>query len=241
MEWIDHLLIVIFGFALPVRSLLTTSKGELLKMKFTAQNKFILYYSNSLVLWFMATAVMFAWFSFGRELGELGLQWGDIPFSPAAWLTLLAFILLYGLDSMLEVISPERQAATRQKFQQQIGFLPANAFEFTHFVFLAVTAGVCEEIVFRGYFIRYGEWWLSELESPLATILVLVLPAVSFGLAHLYQGWWAVAKIVAMAVLFGFFFLETGTLWPLILVHIVVDLIGGLVSWYLLSGTAPNR
>ncbi len=241
MEWIDHLLIVIFGLALPLRSLFTTRKGELLKMSFTTQNKFILYYSNALVLWLMATIVLFAWFFFGRKLGELGLQWGTLPFSPSAWLTLLAFVALYGFDSIREVISPEKQEATRQKFQQRIGFLPANALEFTHFVFLAISAGVCEEIVFRGYFIRYGQWWLSGLEAPLATALVLILPAVSFGVAHLYQGWWAVAKIILMAILFGFFFLETGTLWPLILVHIVIDLIGGLVSWYLLSGAGSSH
>lgn len=204
-------------------------------MRFNTQNKLILYYSNSLVLWLMTAVIVFTWYFSGRSMDALGLEWGKLPYSLSAWLTLLVFLVLYGADAMLEVISPAQQEATRKRFQQKIGFLPANAPEFTHYVFLAFTAGVCEEIIFRGYFINYGLWWANDYESQLVLIPVLLMPAISFGLAHLYQGWQAVVKIIVMAVLFGFFFIETGTIWPLMLIHIALDIVGGLVSWHLLS------
>ena len=88
-----------------------------------------------------------------------------------------------------------------------------------------------EEIVYRGFMITY----LSELlgEGGWATAATLIVPALAFGVAHFYQGGRAVVKIIAMALLFGFFFYRTGSLWPLILLHTAIDAVGGLLSWYL--------
>jgi membrane protease YdiL (CAAX protease family) len=191
-----------------------------------------LYYSNGLLLYGMAGAVILIWWLTNRSLKEIGLGWGSVPYDLTAVLLLCGFLLLYLLDLYYEVGSAESREETRRGFKK-LGFLPVTATQFLHFVFLAVAAGVGEEIVYRGFMITYLTNLLGD--TGWAVVAVLLVPAVAFGLGHIYQGWKAVGKIIAMAVLFGFFYLRTNTLWPLILVHTAVDVLGGLLSWYLLG------
>ena len=191
-----------------------------------------LYYGNGCLLFGMAAAVLAVWYFTGRPYTDLGLGWGDPPYDLTAVLVLSGFVLLYLVDVFREAGNEQSREQTRQHFAK-MGFMPASATQFLNFIFLAVAAGVGEEIVYRGFLITYLQDTLGP--GPEATAAALLFPAVAFGIGHFYQGWKAVVKIVAMAVLFGFFFLRTGTLWPLMLLHTAVDVFGGLMSWYLLS------
>ncbi len=189
-----------------------------------------LYYGNGALLLSLAVAVLIVWFFTDRSFTDLGLGWGQVPYDPVAVGIIFAFLVLYGVDLVGEIGNRERQQETRRKFRE-LGFLPDNGTQYLHFLFLCVCAGVGEEIVYRGFLITY----LRELlgTEPWAVVATLVVPALSFGLAHIYQGTHAVAKIVAMALLFGFFFYRTESLWPLILLHTAIDAVGGLLNWYL--------
>lgn len=109
-------------------------------------------------------------------------------------------------------------------------FLPATSKEFIHFSLLSLTAGITEEIVYRGYCITYLAWLLGS-DSWWQLGLVLFIPAIAFGAGHFYQGWRAVLKIVFMAVLFGAFYWYTKSLLVLMIVHTTIDLLGGMLGW----------
>ncbi len=190
-----------------------------------------MYYANGSLLLSLAALVMIVWYFTGRPYSEFGLGWGELPYDSVAVGVIFLFLVLYGVDLYGEIGNPERQDETRKKFRE-LGFLPANGGEYLHFLFLCLAAGVGEEIVYRGFMITYLRELLTSSE-PWAAAVTLLFPAVSFGLAHYYQGAQAVIKIVAMALLFGFFYYRTGTLWPLILLHTAIDAVGGLLNWAL--------
>ena len=196
----------------------------------SAALKVRMYYANGLLLLSLAVLTLVVWYFAGRPLTELGLGWGRTPYDPAAIGVIFAFLALYGVDLFAEAGSPQRQQETRTKFRQ-LGFLPTTGTQYLHFLFLCACAGVGEEVVYRGFLVTYS----AELfgDSIWGVVGTLLFPAVSFGLAHIYQGTHAVLKIVAMALLFGFFFYRTGSLWPLILLHTAIDAVGGLLNWYL--------
>ena len=194
----------------------------------------MMYYGNSLVLIGMALASMLVWWLASRPLAELGLSWGNLPYSGLAWTIIGIFVFLYALDLLSEVGTSDFRNTTRAQFKKDLSFLPANLDEFLPFLLLAISAGVCEEVVFRGYFIRYFEWLFAG-NGTLSIGLAIIVPAIIFGVSHLYQGRKAVVKIIAMAMMFGAFFLLTDSLWVLIFLHALVDILGGLVSWYLLG------
>lgn len=83
----------------------------------------------------------------------------------------------------------------------------------------AISAGICEEIVFRG-------WLLATLHDSVGlggTALVPTAAAI-FGLAHTYQGVTGVILTALAGVLFCVLYVATGSLLVPILLHCVVDL-----------------
>lgn len=232
--WTDHLLILFLTLLLPVRSIMGGS--DLLEgISLDSRTKRSLYWSNNLWMWLLAAVVLVNWNGWGRDIADLGLT-ARITAGPIIWLAAAGFIALYVTDMAWELRTVGGRQQNREELASKIGFLPANGYEFIHFVSVAITAGICEEIIFRAYLIRYFEFHLSSADP--SRTLAVVLTAVIFGLIHVYQGWQAVIKICGLSIALGFLFLYTQSLWINILVHILIDLIGGFLAWQLLRRRA---
>ena len=99
------------------------------------------------------------------------------------------------------------------------------------FNLVSVTAGVCEEVVFRGFLTAYLMSWLGVPFWGAA-----LLSSLGFGLAHMYQGPLGILKTgfvgYALALLYGL----TGSLWAPILAHALMDLVAGWMSHAAFSG-----
>lgn len=98
--------------------------------------------------------------------------------------------------------------------------LPRTPRERALFALVAITAGICEEILYRGLPV-----YLLDHHFPnLGPILVVIITACVFGLAHAYQG---VKGILGTGLLGGVFtavYLSTGALWLPIICHALIDL-----------------
>jgi len=75
--------------------------------------------------------------------------------------------------------------------------LPESLLEVTVWIATAITAGICEEMVFRGYLLRQ----LHALGGSIA--LAVAGQGVVFGLFHWYQGWKSVVVISVLGILYG--------------------------------------
>ncbi|MFB8765690.1 CPBP family intramembrane glutamic endopeptidase [Nocardiopsis alba] len=96
--------------------------------------------------------------------------------------------------------------------------LPRNGRERRYAAGIAVTAGICEEIVFRGLFIAVG----VSLGLPLYVAAGASLAI--FTLAHLYQGPKAMAGVALMGLAFTYLYLSTGSLLVAVIAHAALDL-----------------
>jgi membrane protease YdiL (CAAX protease family) len=85
---------------------------------------------------------------------------------------------------------------------------------------LACTAGVTEEVLFRGY----AQTRLEQLGLP--GPLVVLLPTTLWSVLHAYQGLAAVPIVLGLGLLWSVYFHRTRRLWPLVIAHILYDLIG---------------
>jgi membrane protease YdiL (CAAX protease family) len=99
--------------------------------------------------------------------------------------------------------------------------LPRTGRERAAFVALAVTAGVGEELAYRGYVI-------SVLAGLLGPVGAAVLSSVVFGVLHAYQGPLGVARTAALGGLLAWGFLASGSLWPPIAAHALLDVVLGV-------------
>ena len=87
-------------------------------------------------------------------------------------------------------------------------------------VFLTSTVnGIFEELFVAGYII-------TALRDSRGMWMAINVSTVVRLLYHLYQGPLGVITIVPMGLLYGFVYARTRQLWPLILAHVLIDIIG---------------
>src|SRR5258707_14100112 len=91
---------------------------------------------------------------------------------------------------------------------RNVSMLPQRGIELTFWIALSVTAGICEETIFRGYLQRQ---FMALTKSAPAGIL---LSAAAFGAAHAYQGFRMVILIGLYGAMFGILAYWRGTLVP---------------------------
>jgi membrane protease YdiL (CAAX protease family) len=90
-------------------------------------------------------------------------------------------------------------------------------------IVVAISAGVCEEIVFRGYLQR--QFRALTGSAPIAVLL----QAVVFGVPHVYQGTRLAAMVCLYGILFGVLALWRRSLRPGILAHAWSDIAARLL------------
>ncbi len=97
----------------------------------------------------------------------------------------------------------------------------------------AAGAALLEEIIAAGYLItrlRQIGW---------ATRAAVAASALLRATYHLYQGWGGFAGNLAMGVLFGWLFVRTRRVWPLIVAHFLLD-VGAGVGYVLFRTRLPG-
>jgi uncharacterized protein len=133
---------------------------------------------------------------------------GDLGMGLVLWVA--SFVLVLVLAQLFQYFG-----------QREVDFLPEGLplwFRSLQAVLIAVTAGVTEEIVVRGY----AQTRLEQLRVPTAAILLV--PTALWGVLHVYQGLGAAMTIFGLGLMYAWYFQRTRRLWPLILAHILFDM-----------------
>ncbi len=133
---------------------------------------------------------------------------------------------------------PDGQERLRRQFansaRQPIGpLLPRTPGERRGFALVSFTAGICEELLYRGYLMWYCAVWTGP-------IFAVVISSVLFGFGHVYLGVGHVVRTAIVGVVFALIVLATGSLWPAMLLHAVLDLVAGEVGYRALSEPAAR-
>ena len=174
-------------------------------------------------LWGLAAIVTASWLASGRSLEALGFA---APGGVGYWIGWA--IAIAGLSYLVySLIQAALSADARRSLRRQVNdagdlvlIRPETPAEHRRFQLVSITAGVTEEVIFRGYMIT-----LAALFMPVwaAAILATAL----FILAHAYQGVTGMMRIAPISIALAAIFVISGSLWPVIVLHIAVDAIGG--------------
>ncbi len=110
--------------------------------------------------------------------------------------------------------------STPQKALAQLA--PQNALELLLWVILSISAGICEELTFRGYLLQQfsrasGKIWIGVLASSLL-----------FGIAHGYEGVSGMIAITLYGALFCILAIKRGSLRPGMMAHAWQDIFSGI-------------
>ena len=89
---------------------------------------------------------------------------------------------------------------------------------------VSLTAGFCEEFLFRGYFIWALAPWLGWWGAAALSLLI-------FASGHAYQGWNGALRTGIVGAIFTLVVAIFGSLWPAIALHALIDLSNGMFAW----------
>ena len=166
----------------------------------------------------------------------LGSRWGGASlralagdFAPT-WRSILrdlglavAFLIVANILLRLEssLLTRFLQGPSREAMR---AFLPRGGLESAVFLLLAITAGICEEIIFRGYLQRQFTGWTKS------AALGIALQGILFGAYHAPLGLVSViTNAVCGALLYGTLAAWRRSLRPGMIAHTAGDAVGVLV------------
>lgn len=142
------------------------------------------------------------------------------------WIIILLTLSFFGwwLFSRIKLTKESAEKIATQN-QRIIFFLPTNNKEYRHMIFVSFIAGICEEIIYRGFLL----WFLTNYMPLVPSVILANLP---FALGHLTStGFKNSLKAFVLALVFTGAYLLTKSLWLPILLHILVDLYATILSY----------
>lgn len=179
-------------------------------------------------LWLFALIAIALWVSAHRPWSALGLT------SVRGW-RLAVSVIVVAAPTILFVrqvqtlakLSDARRAALRPRLGVMQNLSPHTREERDWFMGLSITAGVCEELLFRGFLMWAFRPWLGIYGAAAGS-------AVLFAIGHAYQGRDGVARVALMGAAFSALALVTGSIIPGIVAHAILDIGGGMTGYTLL-------
>ncbi|MEO0981482.1 MAG: CPBP family intramembrane glutamic endopeptidase [Pseudomonadota bacterium] len=183
------------------------------------------YFYSIASLWALAIAILAIWAAAGRDWAALGFQFEWTLPTMIACAAAAAVAGLFLVQLALVHVSGETRAAYRRAISEGGGgvyFLPRTEAEHRAFLAMGTTAGITEEIIFRGFLI----WALSAL-MPLW--LAAAISCAMFVFLHRYQGLAGLAQVAVAGGLLTGLYIASGSLYPVIALHIALDVLNGLI------------
>ena len=183
--------------------------------------------------WALAAATIILWWREGRSWRVLGLvPTMDWRFYAGLLIAGVVLGLVLRQNRAVRRATPERLEGLAPQLASVDMIVPRTTDEYRSFMMLSVTAGVCEELLYRGFLT-----WL--VAAYVGLIAAIVLVSIAFGLAHAYQGRKGIVKTGAVALVMSGIVVASGWLVPAMVVHGLLDAAGGVVGYAVLTRPRP--
>jgi CAAX protease family protein len=214
---IDHVLFVTLAVLFPLRAstfgfrrLMLANEEERPRVRISV------YRQAMLIQWALAIAAIALWAARRREWEGLGLVphfgWG------------LAGVLVGLLVAAIAVARQRRQVMEDEEALSRLRvrmsglevMLPHSRSELALFFKLSITAGICEELLYRGYLIWYLTHWFPYFAA-------IGIAALVFGIGHMYQGWRGMITTGIVGAFLSAVYWVSGSLYAGMIIHALMD------------------
>jgi membrane protease YdiL (CAAX protease family) len=222
MPWDIWLIFLALAVILPWRGRLRMKK-LLATPSVSSMERLVLYASTIAFQWLAVAVVGWRAWAHGYTAALLGLVLHDRGrLAVAAIVGALVIATLQWLNLRRVGRMPVESRGPLQAIAERI--LPQSTVELLPYLALAITAGLCEEFLYRGFamavFTRVGfQAWL-----------VVLISSVLFGLAHSYQGRGGMVMTLIVGLVLGASRIAFDSLVPAIIWHGAVDVVAGIAG-----------
>jgi len=223
MPWDFWLIFLVLGLLIPWRGHFRMKK--LLAMPHVSSMERVVLYASTIAFQWAAVAVV-AWRVWAHKYtpAQLGLA---VPANPTkigipAVIGTLLIATLQWLNLRRVGRIPVESRGRLQAVAERI--LPQSTAELLPYLALAITAGLCEEFLYRGLVIG------ALLKAGLGATTVVLISSLMFGLAHSYQGRGGMVMTFVVGVLLGVSRLAYNSIVPAFFWHSAVDMVAGVAG-----------
>jgi len=183
--------------------------------------------------WPLTIGLLAWWLLSGNSLESMGL----IPVADGWQWVAIGVGVFAILAQVIYLAMVSRNADKLTQIKEQMGELsnlaPQTPTENRWFDMVSITAGVCEEILYRGLL-------LATLVSLVGTWPAVAISSLIFGLGHAYQGVSGIAKTGLIGLVLALLTVFSGSLFIAIVLHAVIDLASGRIMGKALRMTPPQ-
>lgn len=222
MPWDFWLIFFALGVLLPWRGRARMKK--LLAMPHVSMMERLVLYASTIAFQWLAVAVVGwrAWVH-GYSAQQLGLVFYHRTTLVVAGIIGAAVIATLQWLNLRRVrrIPPESRGPLQAVAER---ILPQAAVELPPYLALAITAGLCEEFLYRGFA-------MAALASVgLSAWMVVLVSSILFGLAHSYQGRGGIVMTFVVGLVLGGSRLTYNSVVPAIFWHSAIDIVAGVAG-----------
>lgn len=221
MQFVDHIFLLLLFVVQPIYGVFESRRYDAEEKAGRPFNRMLFYRQTVVMEWAFLAVLAVAWVTYARPVADLGFVapggagfWGGMAF-----LGLFTGYLLYSWREMIKASDAEK-AGHAKSLGTTAKYLPHTSGELHSFVGVSITAGIVEEIVYRGFVL----WYLGQIMPLWAAVVV---SSVAFGLAHSYQGPAGALRCGLLGLAFGIFYVVTGSIWLPIIAHVLADALQG--------------
>jgi len=227
MEYLEYALWSFFIFA-PVYVYLTheQEQRDVIALRLSRNT---VYLRTIAFLWLPTLLLLFLVTQGHLQAESIGLVWNNSVGNLLCAGLVNAFVVYsaVSLNQLSKDCSNDDEVVESLSF---VGWLmPQKRSEMQLFVLgVSVSAGVCEELLFRGFL-------LNQLLEVMPVYAAVIVSSLLFGLPHVYQGPMHILRTAALGVLMAVIYLVCDSIYVAIILHALFDIYGGVLAYIVLS------
>ncbi len=215
-----HVLVLIIVLIYPAYFLFTYKKTNH-QIKNDENYRLVDYKQTIFIFWMLTLLVI------GNTFIDKSIPLNFYPTFNTIGIILATLILIFiGLQIVTSKVSTiEKAESVIEKMKDNYHYLPKSKREFIWFNLLSLSAGICEEIIFRLFMFSY---LLENTNTAIAFILTNIL----FALTHIGSGKQNILSSFILGLLFTAIYYFTRNIWLSMILHSAIDISAGFLAYY---------
>jgi len=139
-------------------------------------------------------------------------------------ITAILIIFFIGFLILQSKVKDENVSATKEKMIDGYHYLPKTRQELIWFNILSLSAGICEEIIFRMFVFSFLLFNTNLITSFLLTNII-------FAITHIGTGTRNILSAFILGLLFTAIYYFTNNIWLSIILHCAIDIYAGAIGY----------
>ncbi|AGA79925.1 CPBP family intramembrane glutamic endopeptidase [Echinicola vietnamensis] len=177
------------------------------------------YQKTLFIFWGLTLLILFNFIAYKQP---------DLNFKPTLSLINLGLmILILGFayfQYRASKITPNDTNPIIEKLKDVYHYLPKSDKELKWFMFLSISAGICEEIIFRLFLFEF-------LKESVNLIIAFTVTNLIFAVTHIGSGKNNLLSSFILGLLFSAIYYFTDNIWIAIILHISIDVNAGILGY----------